>query len=259
MKVLNSAVSLDEALAAYRGGADIVDIKNVQEGSLGANFPWIIREIVEALRDREVTISATLGDLPFKPGTAALAAFGAAAAGARYVKAGLHGVDGYGEAVELMSAVVRACRQFDPEITVVAAGYADYRRFNGIDTPTLVRAAADAGADVVMLDTAIKDGQGLFDSLSMSEIEQFVDTAHARGLQVALAGSVKKEHLGELNRLRTDVVGVRGCVCRAGDRAAGIDSRLVREFVEAARDSVVPHFGCSPPNWQGQEKFSTNA
>ncbi len=238
MKVLISAVSVDEAVAAFRGGADIIDVKNVQEGSLGASFPWIIREVAAALRDRDVTISATLGDLSFKPGTAALAALGAAVSGARYVKAGLHGVRDCREATELMSAVVRACRQHDPQITAVAAGYADFRRFDGIDPPTLVRAAAESGADVVMLDTAIKDGAGLFDALSMSELQEFVVSARAHGLRVALAGSIKRKHLAELKRLKADVVGVRGSVCRTGDRAAGIEPALVREFMDAARESA---------------------
>src|SRR5689334_5902222 len=102
MKVLVSPVSPEEAWAAAEGGADIIDVKNVREGSLGASFPWIIREVVRSLRGRDVTFSATLGDLPFKPGTASLAALGAAVSGARYIKAGLHGVRGHGEALGIM-------------------------------------------------------------------------------------------------------------------------------------------------------------
>src|SRR5690348_16418334 len=68
MKVLVSPVSPEEAWAAAEGGADIIDVKHVREGSLGASFPWIIREVVRSLRGRDVTFSATLVDLPFKPG-----------------------------------------------------------------------------------------------------------------------------------------------------------------------------------------------
>ena len=38
MKVLISPTSLEEAEAVLAGGADIIDIKNPAEGSLGANF-----------------------------------------------------------------------------------------------------------------------------------------------------------------------------------------------------------------------------
>jgi len=233
MKVLISPISVEEALEVAEGGADIVDIKNVKEGSLGANFPWLIRDVIAALRGRDVIFSATLGDLPYKPGTAALAALGATTAGAQYVKAGLYGVRNYDEARELMKAVVRACKDDNPGTTVVAAGYADYRRFGGIDPQTVVRAGGDAGADLVMVDTAVKDGKTLFDALSTGELEEFVGEAHDRGLQVALAGSIRFEHLDDLKLLEPDVVGVRGCVCSAYDRSTKIEASLVRKLVEA--------------------------
>lgn len=237
MKVLISPISVEEALAVCEGGADIVDIKNVKEGSLGASFPWIIRSVIEALAGKPVTFSCTLGDLPFKPGTAALAALGAAAAGARYVKAGLHGTRTYEQALAVMQAVQRTCREYDRNIVVVAAGYADYRRFDGLDPQTLVRVARDAGCDLVMVDTAIKDGKTLFDALSFGELEDFVGRAHEARLQVALAGSVRFEHLADINRVKADVVGVRGCVCRANDRTSSVDPELVRKFVQAVQST----------------------
>ena len=238
MKILVSVVSVSEAEAVLDGGADILDVKNVNEGSLGASFPWLIRRVAEMCRDRPITLSATLGDLPYKPGTAALAADGAVHAGARYIKAGLHGTSDHAQALEVMSAVVRACRDAHPSATAVAAGYADYRRFQGLDPQTIVEVAQASGADVVMLDTAIKDGLGLFNALTEDELTTFVSAGHAAGLQVALAGSVKAKDVGLLRRLGSDVVGIRGAVCRGQDRARSIDAELVRAFVARATTTV---------------------
>jgi uncharacterized protein (UPF0264 family) len=47
MKLLISPINKEEAIIASRGGADIVDVKNPKEGSLGANFPWVIRDVKE--------------------------------------------------------------------------------------------------------------------------------------------------------------------------------------------------------------------
>ena len=91
-------------------GVDIIDVKNVNEGSLGAQFPWCTREIVELTARYGVRTSATLGDLPFKPGTAALAAYGAAQVGVTYIKAGLYGLNTYDQACEMMDAVRKAVR-----------------------------------------------------------------------------------------------------------------------------------------------------
>ncbi len=91
MKLLISPINKEEAIIASRGGADIVDVKNPKEGSLGANFPWVIRDVKEAVNGRQ-PISATIGDFNYKPGTASLAAFGAAVAGADYIKVGLYDI-----------------------------------------------------------------------------------------------------------------------------------------------------------------------
>ncbi|MFX0101094.1 MAG: (5-formylfuran-3-yl)methyl phosphate synthase, partial [Candidatus Hodarchaeota archaeon] len=45
MLVLVSPNTLEGAKQAILGGADIIDCKNPAEGSLGANFPWIISEM----------------------------------------------------------------------------------------------------------------------------------------------------------------------------------------------------------------------
>ena len=72
MRLLVSPMNMVEAQAALDGGADILDVKNPKEGSLGANFPWIIREVADLVRGK-VPLSATIGDLDYKPGTASLA------------------------------------------------------------------------------------------------------------------------------------------------------------------------------------------
>jgi uncharacterized protein (UPF0264 family) len=45
MRLLVSVVNEKEAFNAVEGGAHIVDVKNPKEGSLGANFPRVIRQL----------------------------------------------------------------------------------------------------------------------------------------------------------------------------------------------------------------------
>ena len=75
MRLMISVTSAEEAHAAMAGGAEILDVKNPAEGSLGAQSPSIIREIKSLISDR-VELSAAIGDMPNLPGTAALAALG---------------------------------------------------------------------------------------------------------------------------------------------------------------------------------------
>lgn len=232
MKVLISPESYEEAMSILDCRMDILDVKNTKEGSLGAQFPWNTRQIVEQARPRGIRVSATLGDLPFKPGTASLAAYGAASTGVTYIKAGLHGATTHRQAYEMMQAVRRAVRMVNPTADVVAAGYADWRRFGGLNTDDLVAAARDARCDLVMVDTAIKDGKDLFDNLSMQELHDFIGKARAAGLGVALAGSLKAEHADRLFALDPDLIGVRGAVCEGKDRTSRISPEKTNRFVE---------------------------
>ncbi|MBI3469027.1 MAG: hypothetical protein HY000_38985, partial [Planctomycetes bacterium] len=63
MKVLVSVVSLEEARAVVELGADIIDVKNPAEGSLGAQPPTVIQQIAEFVSPRGLPVSVTLGDL----------------------------------------------------------------------------------------------------------------------------------------------------------------------------------------------------
>jgi hypothetical protein len=231
MKVLISPTSLEESHIVAQAGTDILDVKNTKEGSLGAQMPWILKDVVDAYAGNDMLISATLGDLPFKPGTAALAAYGAAKCGVNYLKAGLWQIANFEEAKEVMDAVVQATRMVSDDIIVVAAGYADFKRFGGLDYKTLIRSAKASQSDVVMLDTLIKDGKSLFDALSLDELAEFVQLSHQSDMKVALAGSIKAEHIQDLASIGTDIIGVRGAVCPAADRSSGIQHELVKQFM----------------------------
>ncbi|HIH43712.1 MAG TPA: (5-formylfuran-3-yl)methyl phosphate synthase [Candidatus Methanoperedenaceae archaeon] len=230
MKLLVSPVNIAEALAAVNGGADIIDVKNPREGSLGANFPWVIKSVKDAIGD--ASLSATIGDFNFKPGTASLAALGAAVAGAEYIKVGLYDIKTKEQAVELLRGVARAVKEHDPGKKVVAAGYSDYGRIGSISPLELPSLCSDAGADIVMMDTGIKDGRSTFEFLSEKELKMFVSAAHRHGLLAALAGTIKFQDAPALRRISPDIVGVRGCVC-GGDRNTSIRQELVSELKSA--------------------------
>lgn len=228
MKVLISPVDKEEAIIASNGGADIVDVKNPKEGSLGANFPWIIKEIKEAVNGRQ-PISATIGDFNFKPGTASLAAFGAAVAGADYIKVGLYDIQTREQALELLTKITRAVKDYDATKKIVASGYSDYERINSISPLLLPEVAAEAGVDVVMVDTAIKDGKSTFEFMDEKKLKKFTDLAHEYGLENAIAGSLRFEDLPTLERISPDIIGVRGMVC-GGDRRTTIQQELVEKL-----------------------------
>ncbi|MEN6610442.1 MAG: (5-formylfuran-3-yl)methyl phosphate synthase [Methanoregulaceae archaeon] len=228
MQLLVSPSSPEEAKHSL--AADIIDIKKPSEGSLGANFPWVIREI-KGMTGKPVSVA--IGDFDFRPGGASLTAFGAACAGADYVKIGLM-FDGEDRALELIRAVVKAVKTDFPEKFVVIAAYSDHERLGTISPAALSPLAAKAGADLAMIDTGKKDGKSTFAFMDERELTEFTRKNTSLGLRTALAGSLKFEDLPVLKRINPEIIGVRGMVC-GGDRNAAIREELVEQALRMIR------------------------
>jgi uncharacterized protein (UPF0264 family) len=233
LKLLVSVVNITEAADSIKGGADILDVKNPKEGSLGANFPRVIREVKE-LVPKNLELSATIGDLPNLPGTASLAALGAAVSGVDYVKVGLFGVKTSVEATAMMTEVVRTVKEYDHDLKTIVSGYADFRYVGCVSPLELPMVAHKSGADGVLVDVKIKASKStLFNFIGDKQLRQFVTQAHDSNLLAALAGSLGKQDVHRVHGLGADIIGVRGAVCAKKDRIAGkIQKEKVAELAE---------------------------
>jgi hypothetical protein len=232
MQIMISVISAEEAAQPAVAHADILDVKNPAEGSLGAQTPRVLQAIRAAAPS--AVISAALGDLPNLPGTAALAAYGAAACGASYVKAGLFGMRSPAEAVHLMREIRQAVSVVFPNVKVIAAAYADASRAGTLDPGLLPGIASQAGADGMLIDTAVKDGCTLFDFLSPMRLREIGREAHAAGLLYGLAGSLREEDLRTVRDLGADVVGIRSAACRDRKRSGPLDPERVARLIALA-------------------------
>ena len=234
IKLLVSPKDLEEAKVVTNFEVvDYIDCKNPKEGSLGANFPWIIKEMKNLIPPNSTQLlSATIGDFPYLPGSASLAALGAAYSGADIIKVGLKGPSNEVEGINLMKNVVKAVKQYNPKLKLVVAGYADKIRMNSspnfMSIPTI---ASESGADIAMLDTFIKDGKDLFNFLDTEQLQKFTNKAKALDLEVALAGNLMLDSIAKIKEIQPDIIGVRSVVCEGYDRNNGkIKGHLIEEL-----------------------------
>lgn len=232
MQLMISVVSAEEALEALNGGAQILDVKNPAEGSLGAQSPGVIREI-KLLAGDGCQVSAAIGDMPNLPGTAALAALGAASCGVNFVKVGLHGTKTPEEAIVLLREVKKATQ--DLPAMIIAGAYADFERAGTLDPKHLPGIAAAAGVGGCLVDTAIKDGKTLFDFLKPEEVRALAEESHAAGLVFAVAGALGEKDLPGVLQLGADVVGLRTAACRDNVRNGQLDGERVRRLLAAIK------------------------
>lgn len=218
-RLLVSVVSAEEAQRALAGGADIIDVKDPSQGALGAASVRVLSEVVQVVGGA-APVSVALGDLPDLSHAAALAA-----CGPRYVKVGLQGVTDFDAAVSLVASVADAVGS---DVAVIAAGFADVGAPEWL--PTIVERTGIAGA---LVDTFVKDGRGLYGSLSADELVDLIARTHRVGGSFAVAGQLRR---GELCRVEADVVGVRSAVCCGGERTAHLEEGLVAAAVAELRN-----------------------
>jgi uncharacterized protein (UPF0264 family) len=234
MRLLVSVRSAAEVAAAARGGADIVDAKEPALGSLGAVSLPVLRAIAEAL-PAEIPLSVALGDpADLRTAAEAVTALDALPRPRRevYVKLGLAGVHDPDRARALIGSAVAVAVGATARPRVVVVAYADHEQA-GVPAPEAVaQLAAEAGAYGVLIDTYSKGGGDLLSWLDLAALRAWAADARARGLLVALAGSLSGETLGRLAGVPADVVGVRGAACEGG-RGGWVSEARVRALREA--------------------------
>jgi hypothetical protein len=186
----------------------------------------VIEEIKEILPE-DIELGASIGDLDFKPGTASLAALGAAVCRVDYITASMYAVKTPGEVGAMTKAISKAT--MDHGSRLIISGYADWSRIGCASPFEFVGEIPEA--DVIMVDTAIKDGKNLFDFVTVEMLQGLNDAAHEQGLKTCFAGSIRLQHLPLALEANPDILGFRGVVCEKGEAK--------REKVAALMDELM--------------------
>jgi (5-formylfuran-3-yl)methyl phosphate synthase len=172
------------------------------------------------LRDFDLPISATIGDMPMAALDDIAARVQAVAdCGVDVIKVGIDR-DAAAHGVLTMLA---ACGR--PVVPVLIAD-------RSLDA-ALVAFAVGLGFAGVMVDTADKSAGSLFDCAPMPALQHFIDSARAASLMCGLAGALRLEHLPRLAALAPDFAGFRTAVC-SGDRSGALDPQRLLALRQAA-------------------------
>ena len=218
-KMLASVRDRGEAEIAFQNGADIIDLKEPDNGALGAvELPKILE--VKAFLSGRRPVSAACGDLPMDPEAIVRKVGELLAAGVDYVKIGL-----------VASARLNAClQQLKPLAShgkLIAVLFAD--EWHQYDADILERLAGN-GFHGVMVDTADKSKGRLLKHISPEQTGRFVKSAHEHRLMVGLAGSLEAPDVSRLLPYEPDFLGFRGALCSDLDRKAAIDAEATAKI-----------------------------
>jgi len=221
-QLLVSVRDAEEAEAALAGGADLIDVKEPNRGSLGRADTATIVTVVKAVGGR-APVSAALGELreyQFGEKTSDLPVRLA------YVKWGLSGL----VRKDWQAHFLRAAHFVTPRTPVLVA-YADWARANSPRPDAVVSCLVESPWNVLLLDTYGKDGSTLCDWLSIDEIGQIIQRCRSAGKRIALAGSLGLLQIERLLQAGPDWIAVRGAACEGG-RGGSVSENKVRTLAE---------------------------
>ena len=217
-RLLVSVRDASEAADAVVGGADLIDIKEPNAGSLGAASSDAVRQIVAEV-DGRLPISVALGEL-----TDARSSDLSYLGGVDYAKVGLAGAslqDGW--VAEWASLIGR----FPHGVKPVAVVYADYKTANAPSPDDVLHHARRFGCAAILIDTFDKAKGRLTDQWSLAELRRLVEQVKIAEMLMVVAGSLREEDLPAFRSIAPDYVAVRSAVCETARTA-----RLSRTLVE---------------------------
>jgi (5-formylfuran-3-yl)methyl phosphate synthase len=229
--LLVSVQNGNEAAAAARGGAQVVDAKDPTAGALGRTTSKIWEEIANAT-PLEIPLSAALGELADFAHDAALARQLWLPERYQFAKMGLAGVAHLQNWPRLLletREILGSLRK--RPIDWVAVIYADWVEVAAPDPRSVLDEALTEGCAGILIDTVQKDGRTVFSFLSTETISQIFVTANQSGLFCALAGSLVLNDFPAAIVTGADLLAVRGAACDGGRRGIVVEEN-VRRLVE---------------------------
>lgn len=218
-RLLVSVRSVTEADIALAGGADVIDIKEPMHGSLGRAS----NEVIDAIQVRvagRLPLSAALGELldgPVPPDNFS-----------GFVKVGLAGCAHNYDWPDRLTLFRSNLTQ-----SLVLVAYADWQRAAAPDPRVLPQLASTLRCSGLLVDTWLKDAMTLHDWMSSEQLNQLRAETARRGLFLALAGSLRLEHIPSLLTLGPDILAFRGAACRYGQRGAELAQGAVMTLADA--------------------------
>lgn len=233
-RLLVSVRSVEEAESALQGGADLIDIKEPDRGSLGCADCSIIERIVRTVNGRR-PVSAAMGELvDHHTGNGELRCIGLT-----FVKWGLAGCQSVADWRRDLTQAQRQVARVSKGTQLVPVAYADARIAQGPGVDEVVAFACRNRAPALLIDTWNKQaGTNLLDWLSVAELAELRACCHRCGIQLALAGSLNRDAIVQLRAVEPDWFAVRGAACQHG-RTSAISAAKVRQLAKLLQPAVI--------------------
>jgi uncharacterized protein (UPF0264 family) len=211
VSVRNSA----EAIEALAGGADVIDVKEPNNGALGAAEFETIADVIRTVGGR-APVTAAIGELTEMPNDGVPSQRCALLNGLSLIKIGLAGCSDLPTWRLQWQHAVETFAHGQPAARPVAVAYADWRTARAPEPSEVLELAIASDCPVLLIDTWNKSAGNLFDHWPPAHLETFMDRMRTQRIAVVLAGSLAGPAFDLAHKLQPDLVAVRTAACDGG-------------------------------------------
>jgi len=222
-RLLISVRSATEAEAALSGGADVIDVKEPANGSLGRASAETIAEVMRVVGGRR-PVSAALGEFTDMDWAEPLPVQ------VNYLKWGFSHLRE--RSIDDIAEKFNRLYSERPQRQLVTVAYADWQRADAPTPDDLCRLACAGHWGPFLIDTWGKDGRTLLDFLPLAALKFLLKQCKRAQVPMALAGSLGLAEMRTLLPLKPEWFAVRGAVCRHRNRTAEVDEQKVRDLAD---------------------------
>lgn len=223
-QLLISVSNVAEARIAAENGADIIDLKDPQQGALGALPLTTINAVMQYMRNDQSgkPVSATIGDVPMDAGIIVEQIKSIANTGVDFIKIGFFEADDYTSCLGALKPLIQS------GVQLIVVLFAEYRY-----PETLVDDICESGFVGLMLDTVHKQGRTIRYYHSHNDCLALSTKIKNNGLAFGLAGSLRLQDIEDLKDIEPTYMGFRGGVCEQNSRKANLDIEKIKSIRKA--------------------------
>ena len=216
-RLLVSVRNANEASLAALTNCDIIDLKEPENGPLGA----VNLEVADACLsniDDTIDVSFALGELTdWSVDSVKRNWLNRFLASCRqrnvYLKTGLSGLSG---STLWKARWSKMMNQFLPSAKKVVVAYADSKIARSPCVHELTQFAIQSNVDAFLIDTFDKSAGNVFDHLSNELVDSTINKLRKFRVTVAVAGSITVDLIENYRGILPDFWAMRGAVCHAG-------------------------------------------
>jgi len=232
MQLLVSVRSVEEADLAAESGIEWIDLKEPRDGSLGATSHHLWKAVVSKWHT-QARISLALGEL------SEMVPVHEVPEDTDRVKVGLAGCR---HTPDWQARLRGVFDRLPRGVQRVAVHYADAHKAESPSLDDVFHMALEHQCSTFLVDTFDKSGGSVFDYLSTTQLKTLRQRLHDQGVQLALAGSLRRHHLRSVVEIQPAIVAVRGAVCHH-DRTGSMDAELLRSLHSQLQNANHPKVG----------------